>query len=445
MDLAARLLDLSLRKRAAHELLDRARAGALPGVATGDALAEPAPKPEPAAVERRPPEGFTEERGIHMRRLVLAAGEWPQWGGAAPSGLPFDADGAALLFPGEAPPDPEAIAFIDVETSGVSGGAGTVVFLAGVGRWVRRGAEWTFELSQYLAPDFPDEAEVVRHVLADLEGAAAVCHYNGKCFDVPVLRSRAVMHRLPPRALRLRQLDLLHPSRRLWRAGLGSATLKRVEHGVLGHDRGPDIDGALIPEVFFTAAREGTHPRLGAVLRHNAQDIATLALLLGHATRLAARPFHAEALGCEWEPLAKLHERRGDRALARRLWGEAIARAASSAEEARLRLRYAALLSRERDTDAALLQWDTARRLPLPVSIPAWIALAKHHEHAARNHAEALRLIRGLLRAVEAERDLAAMLGRPDPLLELVWERESPSWERRLSRLERKAAPKPRQ
>ena len=98
---------------------------------------------------------------------------------------------------------PESLLFLDTETTGLSGGAGTVAFLVGVGE-IRR---HELIVRQYLMRDYDEEAFVLRHVQAHLSSCQLLITYNGKSFDMPLLASRFVMHRM--RLPELPHADLL--------------------------------------------------------------------------------------------------------------------------------------------------------------------------------------------------------------------------------------------
>ncbi len=177
---------------------------------------------------------------------------------------------------------PERIASVDLrlfdlETTGLSGGAGTIAFLAAVGRL----AEGEFELTQVFLEDFPGEPSFLAALLPLLEGGIVVS-YNGRAFDMPLLRTRCVMNgfAVPEPSL---HIDALYASRRLWKRVHGGASLGLLEREVLGLERSDDIPGALIPEVWLAFAREGESRLMPQVLSHNADDVVGLARLLARA------------------------------------------------------------------------------------------------------------------------------------------------------------------
>lgn len=174
--------------------------------------------------------------------------------------------------------------YFDTETTGLSTGAGTVIFLAGVG-FVSGD---TFVARQYLLPDYPHEPALLRGVAAELRRLPRLVTYNGRGFDIPLLSARLTMNGLfsEMATLPVEHDDLLPAARRLWRRPLGGARLAMVETGVLGVRRTSDCPGAEVPDRYFSYLRTGSPDALVEVLDHNLQDIASLALLDAELVRL---------------------------------------------------------------------------------------------------------------------------------------------------------------
>lgn len=167
--------------------------------------------------------------------------------------------------------------FFDLETTGLSGGTGTIAFLAAVGRLVNG----EFAITQVFLEDYPGEPNFLSAVLPLLEGGALVS-YNGRSFDMPLLRTRCIMNGIAPPLPEL-HIDALFASRRLWRRVHGGASLGLLEREVLGSERPEDLPGAMIPEAWLSFAREGDSPLMRLVLSHNADDVFGLARLLAKA------------------------------------------------------------------------------------------------------------------------------------------------------------------
>jgi len=169
--------------------------------------------------------------------------------------------------------------FLDIEATGLSHGAGTVAFLLGLGRV--DGDDFVVE--QILLEDYNEEPAQLLLLLERLSASTHLVSYNGKSYDTSVLESRLVMNRLMDREeahLKLMpHLDLLHLGRRLHAGTLENYTLSSMERGVLDHRRIDDLPGELVPQHYFQylVSRDPVH--LEPVLRHNLQDVVSLALL----------------------------------------------------------------------------------------------------------------------------------------------------------------------
>lgn len=181
--------------------------------------------------------------------------------------------------------------FFDFETTGLSGGAGTVAFLAAIA-WAEKGELRT---EQFFLLDYPGERTFLDAFASRFDDESVLVSHNGKAFDWPLFRSRCIMsgRRIPGFAL---HIDLLATARRLWRSRAGGASLGELEAHVLGKRRLGDIPGAEIPAAYLSFLESGDPGRLPAVCSHNAEDVASLAALFGQAVELFANP---PALGRE--------------------------------------------------------------------------------------------------------------------------------------------------
>ncbi|MBI2920644.1 MAG: ribonuclease H-like domain-containing protein [Planctomycetes bacterium] len=276
------------------------------------------------------------------------------------------------------------VGFLDLETTGLAGGTGTVAFLIGLAR-IRDGR---LETRQYFLRSHASEPAALARVEEDLRGCTHLVTFNGKCFDVPLLETRFVLHRrtLAP----LPHLDLLHPARRVWRRRLDSCTLSRLESEVLGRPRHGDIDGSEIPQRWFDWLALGDPRPLAPVIEHNRLDLTALAALAGRLARLLERPGDA-AHETDLFSLGAMMAKEGD-ARAEATLGEALSRGARDAapELARVKKKRGA-------ADDALPLWELAAREPGRKGLDAGVELAKHYEHREKNFARALELTRRLL------------------------------------------------
>ncbi len=296
-----------------------------------------------------------------------------------------------LFFPGRAVDlwDPafspeadsvESLVFYDTETTGLSGGAGSVIFLFGAA-WCE-GRDLCFE--QLFLSDFPGEPEFLEAVQELLRPFNAWVSYNGKTFDSHLLRSRFLMNgmMLEPGP----QVDLLHHARRLWRSITRDCSLRAIEAGILGVIREVDVAGEDIPLVWLEFLRTGEPGILAVVFEHNLKDITSVARLygvIGSLLRgdLAACPVDQRALG-GW--MLDRSPESGASVLAQAFHGGDL--------EAGLALSL--FHKRRREWDRAVEIWESV--LAESRSLVAAVELAKHLEHRVRDLRRALDVVEAI-------------------------------------------------
>ena len=339
-----------------------------------NALSKPVPKPAPAPEKR-----FTDCWHDQLRRPLT---EFPGC---------FDLRReTVMLMQGEEMPeylDPRRILYLDTETTGLKGGAGTVAFLVGLG-WL---TDAGFELHQYVMRDYPEEKYLLQAVAETLRRFDVICSFNGRTFDVPLLRDRFLMNRMKPDCLDLPHIDLLHIARRVWKLRLKRCNLGRLEEAILGMPRVDDLPGAEVPERYFRFLKTGDFSLLEDVLEHNAQDIASLCTLLNHMARRYEEPEllrHSEdvySMGVALERMRHPEE-------ARRCYR--LASAGSMRVQGQLRLAGSLRRAGERSEAKAVWQGMLARR---EGGVTPLVELAKHYEHIERDYAAALDMTRRAL------------------------------------------------
>ncbi|NOY23606.1 MAG: ribonuclease H-like domain-containing protein [Acidobacteria bacterium] len=168
----------------------------------------------------------------------------------------------------------EQVCFFDTETTGLSGGAGSMIFQAGIGYF--EGKELIVD--QFFISSPVEEPKFLFALNEILTSHPTVITYNGKSFDVPLLNTRLILNRMAESELNV--IDLLHTSRAVWKHLLSSFRLTDVERGVLGIFRENDLPGAMVPGVYRDYILGRDTGAILEVLRHNHQDIVSLALLL---------------------------------------------------------------------------------------------------------------------------------------------------------------------
>ncbi len=295
--------------------------------------------------------------------------------------------------------------YFDTETTGISTGAGTVIFLAGLA-WLEADR---IVVRQYLLPDYPHEAALLRRVAAELASAERVVTYNGRAFDLPMLASRLTVHGLfrEQAALPTAHDDLLPVARRLWRRRLGGARLSQVESGVLGVRRDSDVGGADVPGRYFDYLRGGSPQLLAEVLDHNLQDVVSLALLEAEVLRLRAGAWR-DATVLDPHGMAIDLLRLGAAADALELLESGLAACADPNEASALRRLAARLLIAAGEASRAEALWrDGTRRASLEAAT-AWIEVARIRERHRHDLAGALEAVGAASRVL----DIAFALGR---------------------------------
>ena len=316
------------------------------------------------------------------------------------------------------------LAFLDTETTGLVGGAGTLVFLVGVGRFI----EDQFVLRQYFLRDPGEEPAMLEALREDLRAASGFVTFNGRSFDLPLLEMRYVM------GLRDRwkltswpHLDLLHPARRLWRRELPNCRLSTLERRVLGVQRTEDdVPGAEIPGLYLDYLRTGESGPLQRVVYHNEVDVLSL---VGLTTQVLGRhrPSDPGSLsGGEALAVARWHDVAGRTEPAEAAYQAALDGDASG-DDVRIEAlrRFATQLKRQERYEEAIQAWQEWHQLAEDDPRPC-IELAKHYEWKARDLEQALEW---------AKRALVCLSHWP-----AGWRREE-RWEEiehRLARLKRK-------
>jgi uncharacterized protein len=365
-----------------------------------------------------------------------------------------DSDGLRLLDPGLPSPDGTGARtlFIDLETTGLSGGAGTVAFLVGCG-WFDLGA---FQVRQFLLTSYSAERALLSAVAECLDATSLLVSYNGKTFDVPVMETRWMFHRMPMPLESVRHFDMLHPARRLWRTRAtgdeedqGGCRLATLERLLCDVNRVGDVPGLEIPARYFRFLRSGDARPLEPVLEHNRIDLVSLAAVTAQALRLVEEGIERCRDAAEALALGKVFERAGsmDRAL---LCFERAAADEGSAIDVRAEAIYrtALRLRRERRFDEAAAAWRRllgvkqgrfGRRSTLlaPLRQFAVEALAIHHEHRERDYEGAKELTLRLLDEHEGQ-DFRLTAEATGPRVT----RKADATRHRLARLEKKIARK---
>lgn len=186
----------------------------------------------------------------------------------------------------DAPLDFKDLLFVDTETSSLSTGAGSFVFLIGMSYFVDDG----LKLVQVFLDHPNDELPFLSCLDDYLADFNTFVSYNGKAFDIPMLKSRFIMNKLPSRLNDFYHFDLLHTARRIWKLRLESRKLGDIEKEILSFTRSSqEIPGWLVPQMYFDYLDSQDAAPLKGVFYHNEVDVISLAALFIHINNLLSR------------------------------------------------------------------------------------------------------------------------------------------------------------
>lgn len=295
--------------------------------------------------------------------------------------------------------------FLDTETTGLTGGAGTCAFLVGLG-FIE---DDSFVVRQLFMRDYPEE-EAMLHELANLlTRFESLVTFNGKTFDVPLLETRFVLSRLRFPLSELPHFDLLHPARSLWKARLDSCRLTDLEYVLLDFERDEDVPGELIPSLYFDYVRTRDASRVFRVFTHNRYDIVSLAALTVRASEMLdedASPEHP----IDDYSLGRLFERAALPERSMRHYSRAVESGLSGPARRRSLRQLAQQLKRRHQGEESVSVWKELTSDEGPEAVEAMEELAKHLEHRERDFAGALAYCQDAITRVEEDTRLPLAL-----------------------------------
>ena len=326
------------------------------------------------------------------------------------------------------------VCFLDTETTGLSGGTGTMAFIIGLGFFEEGG----FRLQQYFLRDPGDEPAMVEALMDHFPTFEALISFNGRAFDVPIIENRFILARVVPPLQGKVHVDLLHPARRLWRYALSSCALTSLEREVLGVRRQQaDVPSGVIPLLYRNYLRTGDARDMERVLYHNKVDILSMVTLAARLCRAYVDPWPGQGSGggrqlgpAEFYALGRWYADEGRGGEAERAYRSALRRCPRPGSPLRTRIlrELAYLLKRDGRRGEAFTFWQqlSLESSPDTAGVLAHVELAKYFEWHVEDLTRAAEWTRAALELVEA---WSAGKRRDDTVADL---------RHRLSRLERK-------
>ncbi len=314
--------------------------------------------------------------------------------------------------------DPRRILFFDTETTGLTQGAGTCVFLVGVGFFGPQG----FTIRQYFLEDYSQERAFLYLIARELGRFQALVTFNGKAFDLPLLANRFILAGLGPPPVDYPHCDLLYPARRLWQGLLPSCALADLENHILQFHRTGDLPGTEIPGRYFHYLQTRDGHLLAPVFDHNRLDITSLATLLIHLHRFVTNPMAPGHSPAEVLALARLLEARGHLHQSEEYYRAVLEQEPGGKMEATAMRCLANLLKRKGQVKKAVPLWEELTRKET-FSLDPYIELAKYYEHCTRDLDRARDMVLRAREVLRHKKALGFNLGHQPAELEHRWQR----------------------
>jgi uncharacterized protein YprB with RNaseH-like and TPR domain len=372
------------------KLLKKARASR-PGLSTREKLeklisltrTEPGKKEKPALAElekREPLQVFDNHFSLHSRYGRVSIGGGLRIKGQALALLSRDQNFEGL--------DLSSSLFLDLETTGLSGGVGVIPFLVGLGFY----REGKFHVLQFFLGDPAAEEELVQELrlLFSQMNFRSIVTFNGKAFDLPLLETRFILKGEILDLSGLPHLDFLFPARSLWGHKHESCRLYHLAREVVSANREEDIPSAEIPFRYFQFLRSGDFGLVEPVLYHNQEDILSLlgVVIVGASFFAEEEEQAEEKLGDAMDLFgaAKILERTGDFDRSALFIRKALESGLSGEVSVLARKKLASYFKRHQEWEKAVRLWQEMTPLN---QLFCFRELAMFYEHRVKDYVRA--------------------------------------------------------
>jgi len=282
----------------------------------------------------------------------------------------------------------ERFLFLDTETTGLSGGAGTVAFLLGTG-FFEKGC---FITRQLFMRDYDEEYAVLYKLNSMLAKFDGIITFNGKSFDWNLINSRFISNRIKPLLKEPMHIDLLHVSRKIWGLGLQSCKLSSLEENILGEQRHEDIPGYMIPSVYFKYLEDRDVSDIVKVIQHNKLDILSMVSLIIRISLMLENPFSQAIESRELFGLGKLYEKCGKKSNSVKCYESCTESSDYSAKAAAVK-RLVKLYKKDGEHEKAAEHLHNMTDITKGFDVMYFIELAIYYEHRKKDYKKALFIV----------------------------------------------------
>ena len=274
----------------------------------------------------------------------------------------------------------DQLIFIDTETTSLSSGTGSFVFLIGVAYFDEAG----LQVVQIFLDQPYRETPFLNYFDELIKRFSVFVSYNGKAFDIPMLRNRFVMNKLPHNLEDFQHFDLLHSARRIWKKRLESRKLSDIEKEVLSfHRSDEEIPGWLVPQIYFDYLESKDASTLQGVFYHNEIDVVSLAAIFLHINNLLSQTKNdAQPEGLDIYSIGYTLGKLGQWDLSEAYYQAGLAKGIPEKFRNEALRNYAYILKRQEKWTEAINHWESAAENG---DCEACIELAKYYEHRAKD------------------------------------------------------------
>ncbi len=291
--------------------------------------------------------------------------------------------------------------FMDTETTGLAGGAGTFAFLIGIGYF----EEDEFVLQQYMMEDYHQELAMLDALYRKMQNFSHLVTFNGKSYDWPLLEGRLVYNRMKEDFCPI-HVDLLHPARRYYKSRLESCNLGSLEREILDFIRANDISGSEVPALFFRFLDDKDGRILLPVFQHNHWDILSLVTLLTHLIQVFQSPKEVLDRPEDLFSAGKIYEDLGQVEQALLCYSHTLKQDIHCHFRQDVLKRLSFFYKRIGNINEAITIWQELIQSESNLHVFPYIELAKYFEHQCKDYHLALQMTDEALELVRKQRRL---------------------------------------